>query len=362
LGTLLDRYIFRELLSPFFGSLFALSFVIFAKEMLRLVDLLVSRGVGLGALFNIILHLLPSFLVLTLPIACLIASISAFSRLSFDNELTAMRTAGLSIWRLAKPVLLFSVCVFLVTLFLAKWGQPWSNVSLKGLALSLIQNQLNLALETGVFNEPVPGMVIYVPHPVEGSAQEVGVFISDQRNRSKPFIIVARSYQVVNDPQHRKLGLRLFHGSVHQIPKDIQQYHQVRFSTYLLWMDIPLPNGFGTIDRPTYQAMIQKLDETGWHDAGALRRLMEYYKDLGFPLASLLLGLLGLPVGIVSRRSGRIGGFAIGILIIIGFYVLNVLGEFLVTTLVISPFAGAWLPDVVILIATGVLFVRVGRR
>ena len=109
MGTLLDRYIFRELLSPFFGSLFALSFVIFAKEMLRLIDLLVSRGVGLVALFNIILHLLPSFLVLTLPIACLIASISAFSRLSFDNELIAMRTAGLSIWRLAKPVLLFSV-------------------------------------------------------------------------------------------------------------------------------------------------------------------------------------------------------------------------------------------------------------
>ena len=61
------------------------------KELLRLVELLVSKGVAFLSVLNVFAHLLPSFLVLTLPIAGIIASITAFGRLSFDKELVAMR-------------------------------------------------------------------------------------------------------------------------------------------------------------------------------------------------------------------------------------------------------------------------------
>ena len=95
LRTLLDRYIFTELLSPFSVSLGALCFVMLTRELLRLVELLVSKGVGIVAVLQVFAHLMPSFLVLTLPIAGIIASITAFGRLSFDKELVAMQTAGL---------------------------------------------------------------------------------------------------------------------------------------------------------------------------------------------------------------------------------------------------------------------------
>ena len=112
LRTLLDRYIFTELLSPFGLSLGALCFVMLTRELLRLVELLVSKGVGLWAVLKVFATLLPSFLVLTLPIAGIIASITAFGRLSFDKELVAMRAAGLSLFRLTQPVLLFAISVF----------------------------------------------------------------------------------------------------------------------------------------------------------------------------------------------------------------------------------------------------------
>ena len=73
--------------------------------------------------------------------------------------------------------------------------------------------------------------------------------------------------------------------------------------------------------------------------------LTEYYKDMAFPTASLILCMLGVPVGIVSKRSGRIGGFAVGVFVIVAYYVLNMACEFLVTAAVIPPFAGAWLPN-----------------
>ena len=358
--TILDRYIFRELLSPFFTSLTALCFIVFTKEMLRLMDLLVSKGVGLFAIGKVIAYLMPSFLVLTLPIACLIASVSAFSRLSFDNELIVMRAAGVSLWRLAVPVFTFSTLVFLLTLFLSQWGQPWSNVSIKAVTMSLIKDQLVISLDSGVFNEPLPKMMSYVPDPKEKRKFQ-GVFSSDQRDPEKPMVIVAQSYQVINDPQRNKFGVRLFEGSIHQIPPDLDEYHQVVFSTYDFWLKLPTKS-YGNAVRLTYDQIIERLDNTDWKDSGLLRRLMEHYKDLGFPVATLLLGMLGLPVGIVSRRSGRAGGFAIGVAIILGFYLLNVFGEFMVTTRMVHPFVGAWFPNVITLVVTIVMYIRASRK
>ena len=89
---------------------------------------------------------------------------------------------------------------------------------------------------------------------------------------------------------------------------------------------------------------------------------MEYYKDLAFPIASLVFCLLGVPVGIASKRSGRIGGFAVGVLVVIVYYMLNVTCEFLVTTAHLPPFAGAWIPNGLFALTTVVWFSIMSRR
>ncbi len=359
--TILDRYIFKELLVPFSISLCILCFIILTKEMLRLVELLVTKGAGLLSVFEIIINLMPSFLVLTLPMACLISSITTFSRFSFDKELVAMRAAGLSLLRIAVPVFVFSFFVFLGTLYLSQWGQPWSSISLKKLAISLIQDQLHLALEQGVFNEPVDGMIIFVPKPEPGK-KATGIFILDHRDQTKEVMITAQSFQMLKNHQHKQFGIRLYEGAIHHIPKDGPQHHQVMFSTYDLKMDRSPAFNVKKPERADYQDIMAKLKQSGWRDTGMLRRLMEYYKDLGFPVATLILGILGMPVGIVSKRAGRMGGFVLGIFIMVGYYLLNVLGEFSVTALILHPFAGAWLPNILLLLITGTLFYQASRR
>jgi lipopolysaccharide export system permease protein len=108
--------------------------------------------------------------------------------------------------------------------------------------------------------------------------------------------------------------------------------------------------------------VIERLNQTNWQDTDALRRLTEYYKDLAFPTASLIFCMIGIPVGIVSKRSGRVGGFAVGVMIVVVYYVLNVLCEFFVTTLVLPPFAGAWLPNLAFFAMGLMLFYRVSRQ
>ncbi len=361
LRTLLDRYIFTELLSPFGLSLGALCFVMLTRELLRLVELLVSKGVGLWAVLKVVAMLLPSGLVLTLPIAGLIASITAFGRLSFDKELVAMRAAGLSLFRLSQPVFLFAVSVFMLTLVLSQWGQPWSSLNLKKVALNLLKDQLVLALERGTFNEPIPHMMIYVPDGENGRPVN-GIFVSDERAAEGPRVIVAEQYHVFMDQANDQVALRLVNGVIHSRPDQIDQYRQISFSSYDLKLNLSQSSYSGTEERPSYEEIMAQLAQSGGKDSGALRRLMEYYKDLAFPTASLVFCLLGVPVGIVSKRSGRIGGFAVGVFIVILFYVLNVACDFLVTALILPPFAGAWLPNIIFVFFTVFLFFKMSRQ
>lgn len=361
LRTLLDRYIFSELLAPFGLSLGALCFVMLTRELLRLVELLVSKGVGIWSVLKVFSILLPSFLVLTLPIAGIIASITAFGRLSFDKELVAMRAAGLSLFRLSQPVLLFGFSVFALTLVLSQWGQPWSSVNLKKVALNLLRDQLVLALERGTFNEPIPKLTIYVQDSADGRPAK-GIFVSDERTAEEPRVIVAEQYQVLMDSANDQVALRLLNGVIHSRPDQLDQYEQISFTSYDLKLNLSQSGYATTEERPTYAAITAQLAQSQGKDPLALRRLTEYYKDLAFPTASLVFCLLGVPVGIVSKRSGRIGGFAVGVLIVVLYYVLNVVCEFLVTMLVIPPFAGAWLPNGIFVMVTIMSFLKMSRQ
>ena len=323
--------------------------------MLRLVDLVVSRGVGISSLGSIVMALLPSFLVLTLPLACLIASVSAFNRMSFDNEIIAIRAAGVSLWRILLPVVVFSAMVYGLTVFLSQWGQPWSNISLKKVALSVIQKELTMVLDSGVFNEPTPGLIVYVPHS-ESVSEKKGVFISDQRNPDRPLIVVARNFRMLKPNAKNQMGIRLYEGAIHQIPQDNSTFHRLTFGTYDFWLPSPFGNLDDRVKRKSYDELLVRWEETQGKKSSLLRRFMEYHKDTAFPLATFILGLLGVPVGMVSKRTGKAGGFALGVLIIIGFYLFNVLAEFLVNSRLLSPFAGAWLPNLLLLLIAGWFF------
>jgi lipopolysaccharide export system permease protein len=149
---------------------------------------------------------------------------------------------------------------------------------------------------------------------------------------------------------------------IHSRPDQLDQYQQIAFTTYDLKLNLNQSGYATTEERPTYEAIMAQLRQSQGKDPLALRRLVEHYKDLAFPTASLVFCLLGVPVGIVSKRSGRIGGFAVGVLIVVAYYVLNVACEFLVTTLVIPPFAGAWLPNTIFAIVTVFAFLRMSRQ
>jgi lipopolysaccharide export system permease protein len=234
-------------------------------------------------------------------------------------------------------------------------------MNLKKVALDLLRDQLVLALERGTFNEPIPKIMIYVP---DGNPEQAttGIFVSDERNADDPRIIVAQQYEVLMDPSTNQVALRLQHGVIHSRKNQADQYEQASFASYDLKLSLNQSGYSATEEPPSYDAIIAKLAQSQWRDPYALRQLMGYYKELAFPTASLVFCLLGVPVGIASKRSGRIGGFAVGVLVVIVYYMLNVACEFLVMTANLPPFAGAWVPNGIFSLTTVVWFYIMSRQ
>lgn len=343
---LIDRYIVREVAAPFLLAIGTLTLILFVDQSLRLTELFIVKGAPLSTVAQVFLALLPSFLVISLPIGTLVAVIVAFSRLTSDNELLAARALGIGYARLIRPALLFALGVFAVTLWLSVWAQPWAGQSLRQLAVDLVRTQLSVALEPGVFNTPFSQMTIYVERMPAPAVLE-GVLIHDARDPDLPQVILARRGRVLTDAAAGLVGLRLEAGTQYRAERGAARYQTILFSEYefrldvaaALASDVPAP-------RPNAHELRAELARSG-HDPKRARLLAEHYKNYAFPFACVLFGAIGAPLGTLVRRGGRMAGFALGIATAVLYYIQTVVADFAVAAGAVAPLAGAWLPNLV---------------
>jgi lipopolysaccharide export system permease protein len=125
-----DRYIIKEIFPPFFIGLLIYTFVLLMNQILQLSEIFITRGVAFKAAALIFVYLVPSILAFTVPMAVLMGVLGGLSRLSSDSEIMAFKTLGISYKRLLRPVLIFSLCGWLLTSYLALYLAPHSNYKL----------------------------------------------------------------------------------------------------------------------------------------------------------------------------------------------------------------------------------------
>ncbi|MBI3803296.1 MAG: LptF/LptG family permease [Nitrospirae bacterium] len=346
---ILDRYIIKELIVPFVFGISILTFLILIHQLLRLMELVIDKGVDIVSVGQIFLSLLPSFFLLTIPMAALLASIMTFNRLSYDNEIIALKSVGVGFYRLIRPVLFFSVAAALLTLYMGSIAQPWGGGSFNSLAMRILKKRASVGIEEGKFNGTFSNLVLYVESMPTFSEMN-GVFIYDQRDPESPKIIIAKKGVLTNDPASNAIEFRLLDGSLHLKSKDGSDYQRMTFGTYDLRLDFgSMVQGPANLDTPSYQELKQRIDASGGKDLRALRLLSEFYKNFSFSLASFIFGIIGVPLGMISGRTGRLGGFTVGIGLITLYYLLNTLGDYLITIQIAPPLMAVGVPHLVLI-------------
>lgn len=365
-GRILDRYITRELLSPFFLSIAVLTLALFLQRMFRLVEFILSKGSSIAATGKLLLYIMPSFLVLTIPMSLLIAALTAFTRLSSDSEVTALKASRISLYEMIRPVFHVSVVLFLITTAIAHFVAPRANFAFKAQLFDLVRTRAMVGLEQGVFSSTFDGMVVYVDQ-MTSLDDMTGLFISDERSAQEPYVITARNGQLVTDPDSFSVTLNLRQGTINLQPREEGAYSLMTFDTAALNLDINRASLRGRSGRmhieETDSLELIQLARQALAEGQPVRAFeVELHKRISISYACLVFGLIGAPLGIRRARSGRSAGIAIAIGVILVYYLILGTGANLAESEAFSPAAAYWVPNLVITLAALALVVKKGNE
>jgi lipopolysaccharide export system permease protein len=347
----IDRYIVTELLLPFALTLGVFLLFLVMQQGLLFLDWIVNRGVAVTLVLKLFLALLPLMLLLALPVAALIASTSAFSRLASDREVLALFAVGVSPWRLLRPAIVFAGGVAVACTLMLYAGDPISGDSMKNMALSMLAKEQSIvAVKEGQFQPLQNGLILYVARSEQAGDME-GVFIFDYRDAAKPQFAVAQRGRLQRNPETARLELTLEHGSVHRRPEADAPYQRIFFDTYTRGFDVS-----NLVRSPVAAPSISEIklayERSGRTDLALLDRLVTYQTYHALPAACVVFTVLGLPLGLLASRGGRLGGFAAGLTLIVGYYLLMTASTSFAAAGRLPVLAAAWLPNILLLLLT----------
>jgi lipopolysaccharide export system permease protein len=365
---LINRYIFKEIAVPFCLILFVLTFVLVMGKILQLMDLMINKGIRFQDIAQLVLFLMPSFLMFTIPISLLIAILIGIGRLSGDNEITILKMSGVSLYQLAVPVAFAALASFVMTAATTLFLVPYGNVAAKNLLYDMAKQKASVGIREKVFIDDFRGILLYAEKiPVQGNYLE-GVLISDNRITREPSTIIARKAYLISDPNTLAIILRLEDGSIHTADAALTHYRKVDFRFYDVRLDLPSSlseertAGAKSSTEMTIAELSARLRSRGIEQEALRELAIELNKKLTIPLSCLVFALIGLPLGIRAHRSVRARGFTIGLVIVLIFYLMRLSGEALVETGRLSPVVGTWTPNAVFAVAGMLLFIFSARE
>jgi lipopolysaccharide export system permease protein len=359
---IIDRYLLTEMLAPFFVSLLVCTCALLLAKVMELTELVVDRGVGLDVVGLLLLYTLPYFLVFTVPMGTLLGVLLAFLRLSADNEITALRSAGVSLAQLLPPVAVLAVGAWLLTGVLAIWALPWGHYQFETLVFRVAKSRADLALKERVFLDSFPGLMIYINRlPGEGVMEHV--FIVDQRDPQRVQTIVANRGKLF-PARDQRITIRLYEGTIHGVDQDLAVARNATFQTYDISLDAGHLGAGRRGEKHRKEMSLAELNaalDAAPPDSREHRLLdMELQQRFAYPGACLVMALIGIPLG-THWRSGRSWGVLAALAVFLAYYLMISAAWSLSETGMYPPKVGVWMPNVVVGLVGVVLFRREAR-
>ncbi len=374
---ILSRAIFREIFtSASLGTLLFI-FVLFLRTIERLSSLLVKTSAPPEVVAKLLLYALPSTIPFALPLGVLVGILIGLSRMSADSEITAIRAAGISSTSVARPVLLFAFFAMCITATASLWLTPLSLHLESLVARNFAAAQLTGNIESRIFDEQFPNTVLYVGN-VETVAKQIiwgQVFIADVtppdelarqgKNRGTgPRIIVAQ--QAIPHPD----------AANNRIILDMRNYRSTERDKDGHFVLTAAPNQVWTLQAQKQEELqlnktVQEMDTGplynrvyGRHDLSRedyVDAAIELHQRFALPLACILLALVGIPLGLSSRKGGKSMAFVLTVMLAFLYYLgfITLIGLAKKGSLPVP--VAVWTPDAVFLAVGVFLLSRLER-
>lgn len=394
----LTRYILKEMVGPTVLGFSFYTFIILMRQLFDFAGMIIKRSLPASTVGNLLLLSLPHIVVLTVPMSLLFGILISIGRLSSDSEIIAMRALGISTRTIYRPVFIFSFIVFLLSLYLMNVVLPRGNTQLNALKAEIYTSSIEKEIKPRVFYEEFADLMLYVNDVDPRTGAWKGVFVADSRSEDSDqpapkspaeAMVLAQQQAQKGDNPFAKSGQRIIvaqTGTLSIVRKPTKQiWLNLKTAFTHVWdprkpdrydvnknnaQRMRLPDRFSDSSTQAIKSfremnvrelaeqaqLAKKGDQEAYNEAN-----VEIQKKFAIPFACIVFGVLGLPLGITNRRGGKSSGFSLSIAIIMAYYVMLNNGEHLAVAGKISPIAGMWTPNLILLAVGIYLLIRANR-
>ncbi|RKY41594.1 MAG: hypothetical protein DRP85_05715 [Candidatus Makaraimicrobium thalassicum] len=361
---IIPRYLLKELGGPFLASLFISTVILAAGNIIQTVDMVMNKGVELIQVTKIFFLFLPYVLIFTIPISVLSAVLLGFGRLSGDNEVTALRTSGVNLYKVVFPAM---VCGFIISLMCVPLNDrvlPQAEFAARRLLKSIGLKHPAAMLEPGVFIRGFKNYIVFI-HGVRGNRLE-NIRIYQPREGKSTRTIVAKRGEIIPLPEEDSVQLRLSDGMADEISSDKpDEFYKVSFKDYYMTLSLEDKMRIGDIQKKAREKSIKELlDDIESFKKDAIDVIplrIELHKKIALAFSNFVFVLVGIPLAVNTHRREKFLGFGMAIGLFLIYWSIMLGGIAFAIRGIIPPWAGVWSADVLLFGLGAVMFYRIAR-
>jgi len=350
---ILRNYILKEFFSPLMLSLGVLTFImVLIGNLKRIADLVINKGVDLFSVMQIFIYLTPYIVTYTLPISVLVAVLLALGRLSSDNEIIAIRSSGVSLFRLILPLLVISLVLSLGLVIFNDQAASYAHFAYRKTLKEMGIKNPTAAFEEGVFIDTFPKYILFIYHVDQKKNRMNNIRIYEPQGEDKPTrTIVAKAGEFISIPEKNIVKLKLIDGTSDEPdPENPTNFYKLNFRTYFMNLDMGKMQD-KVVDKKYKEMTIRelrqeakKLKKEGINPAPLITIIHE---KLALAFSCFVFMLLGSSLGIITRRREKSINIGIAVLIIVCYYPLLIGCEALAIEGHLPAGLALWIPNII---------------
>jgi len=363
--SLIDRYILKRVTWPLAAAILIGMAALLLERLIRLLDLFANRGGPLTLILRMLGNLVPHYLSIAIPAAFFVGILYAVLRMSNDSELDVMRGSGISLRRLAAPMMVMAVLLTIASAIILGFLQPYTRYGYRALVYLVTETSWNSAIERGAFFSGFGGKTILIGDIANGGHTLTKIFIQETDESGNNVATTAQTGELTNDPRTFSLTLILRDGVRVDSKPDGTNGKASTFTELKLPLEVVAPEPFrarGDSESELaffelIRAYVQKNPSIGQDDA-----LAEINYRIVRTLTVLFLPLLAIPMGLTSRRQPTSVRIVVGIAILIVYYQILNFGKDMAENGRFSSFVALWVPFLVFALGSTYLFYVANSR
>ncbi len=348
-NKIVDIYITKEVLIPYITGVAIITVIGLSNFLFQLTDLIINKNIAMPIVLKLLLYQLPDIIVQTFPIAVLFATISGMSRLNRENEFTALRLGGISIYRLILPLVILGLLISSLTFFINEEVVPWTNHEAQNIIRINILKQAKPDVEDNVFFKGPEGRLFYVSKfdQAENTLEKVVVYELPEGDGEFPEIITAQSGKILGIDGDQGSKWRLEGGIIHRYTNNGRLHQAVMFDSMEYEITNEIDNFFGeqrTTSEMNRENLKKNIDLFQRSGIKVNDLLIDYHLKLTMPLSALIFILIGTPLSLSSKDS-RSSSMILTIIIVFAYYLILSLSRSFGKNGAVPPLLAAWIPN-----------------